>query len=311
MTSGQPDLSVIIAAYCAEFTLGASVNSAVSQVGVDVEVLVVDDRSPDATHEVARRLESRDPRVRTFRNATNGGPAVARNAALDHARGDWVAVLDADDAFAPERSSRLIALADAEGADVVLGNLQEVDEGGVALGDRFIPTPRAPEALSVEAFVERNLSSVGSHTYGYLKPVFRRSFLETHGIRYDPTLRNGEDFHVIMACFLAGARVWFSPEPLYRYTRRSGSISHRADLSHLAALADADARLADRADNAGSLGGLLRRRQGDTQDLLVAETVMRALKAGNMRNAARAVLHRPQAMSRVGQQLVEALRKRL
>jgi succinoglycan biosynthesis protein ExoO len=220
-------------------------------------------------------------------------------------------VLDADDRFERSRLAGMVALASENRADVVLGNLREVNEEGDPLGERFLSEPAEPGPLGVDAFVRGNLAAAGPRTLGYLKPLFRRSFLSAHGIRYDPRLRNGEDYHFLMACYAAKGRVWFSPDPGYLYTRRSGSISHRAEPEHLAALLRADTALAERSGHPASLGPLLRRRQHETADLLATETAMRALKSRRFSAALRALLRRPAALRRFSGQLTEALRKRL
>jgi len=311
MTKVLPKVTVVIAAYSAADSLEAAVTSALSQEGAIIDVVIVDDLSPDDTFAAASELAQRNPAVTAVRMTQNGGPAGARNTALNTATGDWIAVLDADDRFDAGRLAALCALADRTGADVVLGNLQEVDQTDTPLDDPFISHPRTPVEWTPETFVRGNLGAAGPRTSGYLKPVFRKAFLDAHGIRYDATLRNGEDFHIIMSCYLAGASVWFSPEPAYRYTRRAGSISHRADLDHLKALLAADAQLARREDQSPALNALLNRRVRETADLLATETAMRAIKAHQPHIAARALLRRPQAMGRFARQLREAMMKRL
>lgn len=307
----SPNVSVIIPAWCAVHSLGPSVASALDQTGITVEVVIVDDASPDATQEAALDLARADPRVRVFRNPDNGGPGAARNTALDHARGTWVAVLDADDRISPGRLAGMIALAVDERADVVLGNLREVDEEGGSTSAPFVTEPAIPGPISADAFVRGNLAAAGPRSLGYLKPMFRRAFLERHDIRYDPRLRNGEDYHVIMSCYAAGAEVWFSPDPDYFYTRRSGSISHRAEPDHLAALLRADTALAARPGHLAPLTPLLQRRQRETADLLATEKAMRALKSRQFGTALSVLMRRPAAMRRFSAQLSEALRKRL
>ena len=98
MHLGSPDVSVLIAAYRAGTVLPRAVRSALDSAGVRVEVIVVDDASPDATFAVAEGLAA-DHRIRVARLERNGGPSAAHNRALEMARGRWVAVLDADELF--------------------------------------------------------------------------------------------------------------------------------------------------------------------------------------------------------------------
>src|SRR5215831_9228869 len=98
----RPEISVVIPAYNAEGCVGRAIESALSQTHRPIEVLVVDDGSLDGTSEV---VASYPAPVRLLRKA-NGGPASARNLAAREARGDWLALLDADDSWLPEKLER-------------------------------------------------------------------------------------------------------------------------------------------------------------------------------------------------------------
>src|SRR3546814_1206507 len=62
-------------------------------------------------------------------------------------------------------------------------------------------------------------------SYGFLKPLIARSFLERHGLRYDEDLRVAEDFAFYLTCFAAGARFYLAQQPLYRYRLRDDSLT--------------------------------------------------------------------------------------
>ena len=91
-------ISVIIPCYRAAATLRRAVDSALTGAPADLEVLLVDDGSPDDTGALCDELAAADPRVRALHRA-NGGAGAARNTGLDAAHGDWVLFLDADDAY--------------------------------------------------------------------------------------------------------------------------------------------------------------------------------------------------------------------
>ncbi len=101
-----PKVSVVIPAYNASRTLRATVKSALAQTMNDLEIVIVDDGSKDDTLAVARELESE--RVRVVAQP-NGGAAAARNTGIGHARGEWVAFLDADDLWVPAKLERQLA----------------------------------------------------------------------------------------------------------------------------------------------------------------------------------------------------------
>jgi len=106
----SPRVTVLIPSFNAAATLTAAVDSVLDQTMRDVEVLVIDDASSDATAAVVAQLTARDRRVRGLRNAENQGKSISMNRGIDAALGHWIAVLDADDRFAPDRLEHLLAL---------------------------------------------------------------------------------------------------------------------------------------------------------------------------------------------------------
>lgn len=308
------DATVIIAAYRAAGTLERSIDSALAQQDVSVEVIVIDDASGDGTADLAHRLAAADSRIRVLGLARNGGPSAARNAGLEAATGDWIAVLDSDDCMVPGRLASLIAFAQDEGADVVFDNLQPVDEEGSPTGTPHLGGERAVrQSWSLEAYVAQNQAEPGTPSLGFLKPVIRRSVLDRTGLRYDPTLRNGEDFHLILALLHAGAKVSFTPAAGYLYTTRSGSVSNRLNIAHAEALAAADAAFlaAHHASLSPRAVALMRRRMGRISDLASAERVLARLKERRLGAAAAALLRRPRTTGRLLVQIREALGRRL
>jgi glycosyltransferase involved in cell wall biosynthesis len=106
MTAGPESLvSVIIPAWNADETLGETLQSAVAQTHRNLEILIVDDGSTDRTEQIAAEFCASDPRVRLIRQ-DNAGVAAARNRAIDAAKGEYLAPLDADDLWHPEKIER-------------------------------------------------------------------------------------------------------------------------------------------------------------------------------------------------------------
>ena len=102
----KANVSVIIPAYNAESYLAETIESALAQTAPPAEILVVDDGSTDRTAEVARGFEARG--VRVLRKA-NGGPASARNEAIRHSTGEYLAFLDSDDLWVPDKLEAQLA----------------------------------------------------------------------------------------------------------------------------------------------------------------------------------------------------------
>lgn len=99
-------VSIVTAAYNAERYLPATIDSALDQSYRDWEMLVVDDCSTDGTRKLVAQYAARDPRIRLIEQPRNSGPARARQAALEAARGRYVAFLDSDDRWLPQKLER-------------------------------------------------------------------------------------------------------------------------------------------------------------------------------------------------------------
>jgi succinoglycan biosynthesis protein ExoO len=229
MTSGA-GVSVIIAAYNAEAFIGRAIASALTQTLPPREILIVDDCSTDGTRAVLETAAQKNPIIKVIAMARNGGPSAARNAAIAQARGDWLAVLDADDAFAPTRLATLMVFADSTGADFVADDLAYYDAvagcvSGSGMGVEVV-LPDGP--LSLRDYLAHNLADGSGLDWGLLKPLFRRGALIELGIAYDPSVTHGEDFRLVVDLLLSNAQFRILPQPLYLYTQRQGAVSGRA-----------------------------------------------------------------------------------
>jgi glycosyltransferase involved in cell wall biosynthesis len=305
---------VIVPAYNAAASLPAALRSVLDQSLREIEVIVADDGSTDGTAEVAAGLAAQDRRIRLLRAAHNRGAAAARNRAMAEARGDWLALLDADDAFAPDRLARLVALGEARGADVVADNLRLVSADGLVLGealrrdDAFFSQP-----LTAAGFVRRNFFVTTGFKLGYLKPLFRRGFVTRHGLRQDERLRIAEDFHFLLDCLLAGASTAADPTPGYDYRQTPGSLSRRLSQQDLLRLAAANLALLARAEGQGDddLRRALRRRQWSVDLSIHLLRFVTAVKAGRVLAAGSIFARHPDLTPFLAFYGLQSLRKRL
>jgi glycosyltransferase involved in cell wall biosynthesis len=215
-------VSVIVPAFQAEASIGRAVRSALDQTLRDLEVIVVDDGSTDGTADAARQAAANDERFRLIVQPHNAGVSAARNAALDIARGTWIALLDADDAFAAERLERMVPAAEEAGADLYADHVLLEGEGRrteplFAVPQRFLRT-----GMDAARFVALDSPT---RPLGFMKPLMRRTFIEAHMLRYPAGIGIGEDFHLYVQCLMRGARLVWSAGADYVATARSGSLS--------------------------------------------------------------------------------------
>ena len=236
----QPDVSIIIAAFNAEAGIARAIKSALAQAGVTVEVIVADDKSSDHTAAIVRTFAGDG--VRLLRLPRNLGPGGARNAGLEAATGRWVAILDSDDVMRPDRLARMISLGTARDSQIVTDNLEVVQEGLTA-GEVMFPgaTLAAVPEISLADFIDSNVIFESTFNYGYMKPIFERAFVERQKLRYDETLRIGEDYTFLASALAKGGRCVVDPEPGYVYYIRKQSISRVLEPRHVASMLAADA----------------------------------------------------------------------
>ncbi|MDP3738910.1 MAG: glycosyltransferase family 2 protein [Hyphomonadaceae bacterium] len=245
------DVSVIIPAWKAAGFIERAVASALASTDVRIQVVVVDDASPDYTFHVISRLAEDDPRVIVDRLPVNGGPSAARNRAIELSGGRYIAILDADDTIAPGRLAKLVALADETGADIVVDNMIEVDEAGRQIGGKpFLKSEAfaAGRDIGLETWVAFNHPMKPGDCLGYLKPLFRQTRLEEMQASYDTNLRNSEDYYFVAHLLAGGARMTYLPDAGYFYQRSPASTSHRLQQSQTDAWLDAEARFRRRFD---------------------------------------------------------------
>jgi len=249
----DPRVSVVIPVFNGARHVARAIRSALGQTIRSIEVLVADNCSTDDTWSVLQGLAAADDRVRPVRADAARGADVARNACLDVARGEWVAVLDADDVMHPARLEVLLEFARRRQAAVVADNLRLFAADGRILGLAW-PPRRAPDAMDAADFIRANVHCRSGLTIGYVKPLFRRRLIEESGLRY-PRMRIGEDFLFVFSLLRGGERLHLHPQGLYGYAQMQGSLSRKlapADIqalrkaatAHIAACAD-DSNLVD------------------------------------------------------------------
>ena len=233
MAADPCTVSVIVAAYNAGSFIGACLDSVLAQTLTDWEVIVVDDHATDDTAAAVQGYVDRDSRLRLLKTPRNGGPSAARNIGMAAARGKWLAVLDADDGYAPDRLERMIGYGESMKSDFVSDNQLIVTTEDPA-GTRMFTAPsmQAAHQVGAEEFILGNISKRDEPrvAFGYMKPVMRSQFVRANGLRYDEHMRLAEDFMLYMSALQHGARWDYVPEPMYRYSVRDDSLAASSSL---------------------------------------------------------------------------------
>ena len=213
-------LSVIVPVYKAEKTLRKCVDSLLAQTLGDLEIILVNDGSPDGCQTILDDYAARFPDTVRTKTVENGGQGRARNFGIDMARGDWLGFVDSDDWVLPEMYEKLIAAAEKEGADVAVCDTLECYEDG---GTRLLRAWREGSALA----------AAGSSC----DKVFRRSLIGE--LRFPEGLWY-EDFAFSALALSRTERLARVPETLYCYRIGHPSTMHndnaRKNLDLLAVL---------------------------------------------------------------------------
>ena len=180
------NISVIIPCYKAAATLRRAAASALADAPAGLELLLVDDGSPDDTGTLCDTLAAEDQRVRAL-HRPNGGAGAARNTGLDAARGDWVLFLDADDVLLPGLWAALAALSTE--TDMILFGLTRESGTTVTPAD-FLAEGAYPDLQALGSALAPLLFDTGLLAAPYPK-LFRRSAIGA--LRFSPQLKINED----------------------------------------------------------------------------------------------------------------------
>lgn len=216
-TTVHPLVSVIVPAHNAESTLEATVGSALAQTYPRVEVVVVNDGSTDDTSRVATSLLGRIQYV----EQANGGPAAARNTALRLARGEVIALLDADDEWMPDRLERCIEILDRRPEiGMVTTDAYLVEHGEKTKRRSYGDRRRYPFPNELD----EQIPEIARRNFLFVGVVFRRELLARCG-DFDERIWGAEDYDLWARFLIAGSRAAFINEPLGWYRVQEGSLS--------------------------------------------------------------------------------------
>ena len=150
-----PVVSVVMPTYNTEKYIREAVSSIENQTLRDWELLVVDDCSTDHTYEILQKLAQEDARIKIIRNQTNCGAAMSRNIAFSQCSGKYVALLDSDDLWEPEKLEKQVICAEKTGADIIYCSYSIIDECGRKKSPDFI----VPEHTDFNSMLKKSTIS--------------------------------------------------------------------------------------------------------------------------------------------------------
>lgn len=208
MTDGL--VSIITSVYNSEKFIGRAIESVLAQTYENWEMIVTDDCSTDGGAEIVERYAAADPRIKLLRMTENGGPGRCRNNSIQNANGRYIAILDSDDKWLPDKLEKQLRLMREKDCGMVHSSYYVCDEDGRV--DGLVRCKRTV----------RYWRMVCDNTIGFLTMMYDRT---KTGDLLMPTIRKRQDwgFNIML---LKVCRVAYGvDEPLAVYTIRENSIS--------------------------------------------------------------------------------------
>jgi len=224
MTAREPIVSVVLPAYNAAAYIGEALASVLGQTLGSLEVLVVDDGSQDETSTIVARLAREEPRVRLVRQE-NAGVGAARNTGIRLARGAYIAPIDADDVWSPDKLEKQVARIEEGGDDtgMVYCWSDLIDPAGRRVGES---RPYRVEGRVARALIVRNIIPNAS------VPLFRAKAISDVGGYLTRDEQGGaqgcEDWDLALRV-AERHEVRVVPEALVAYREVPSGLSFRAD----------------------------------------------------------------------------------
>ena len=202
-------ISIIMPSYNTGKYIEETINSVINQSYKNWELIIVDDCSTDDTNDIIKKFN--DNRIRHFKNKKNSGAALSRNKALREARGKWIAFLDSDDLWLPEKLERQIKFMKDNNYYFSYTNYEEIDEKSNPL-NKLVTGPK-------------KISKTGMYNYcwpGCLTVMYNAGKI---GLIQIEDLKKNNDYAIWLKA-IKKANCYLLNENLAKYRIRTGSISN-------------------------------------------------------------------------------------
>ena len=222
-------VSIVVPVYKVEKYLERCVNSLRSQTLSDIEIILVDDGSPDRCPEMCDALALADSRIRVV-HKKNGGLSSARNAGLRIARGAYVGFVDSDDTVSPDMFGKMLQVIERERVDFVMSDYLRIPADGLPYLKTLDIRPGRYDKTALRSEIFPQLIMGENVDYGPLLSVwhclYRTDFLRSNNFYFDEEVRWSEDniFSAIVG-YHADSFFYMKGEGLYHYHQNPGTIT--------------------------------------------------------------------------------------
>lgn len=205
----NPLVSIVMAAYNAENFIVSTVNSIFSQTYTNWELIIVDDLSKDRTREIIQKID--DNRIRLIISEKNGGPGVARNKGIEAAKGQFLAFLDTDDIWSPDKIQKQVEFMLKNNYPISHTSYSFINEAGEAI----------PGYVKVSPVVNQN-SYMKNTEIGLSTSMINRQLVKK--VQFSP-MRDREDTRLWIELLASGYNSYGIEETLMKYRVREGQVS--------------------------------------------------------------------------------------
>ena len=223
-------ISVIIPVYKVEKYLRECVDSILTQTCTDMEVILVDDGSPDSCPQICDEYAAMDSRVKVI-HKQNGGPSDARNAGLRLAAGEYVYLIDSDDYLDDKNAlDGILSVFEKENPDLVIFWSKALAEGRIIGNDKTDYSTCTGETPAEKIY---NAVKADKLNGSACMMVIKREFLVANNLFFKENIKSTEDINFIFRLYARCPKVAFYDRNPYVYRQREGSSTATYDYQHL------------------------------------------------------------------------------
>jgi len=205
-------VSIITACYNSENYIPETINSVLNQTHQNWELLIVDDCSTDNTKSLIKKFQKTEKRIKLFQLNENSGAAVARNKAIREAKGVFIAFLDSDDNWLPEKLERQLEFMISNNYNLTHTSYELIDHQGNSLNKTIVP-----------AKILGYKDMLYSNKIGCLTAIYNQRKI---GKKYMPLLRKRQDYALWLKILKTGEKAYGLAEVLSQYRNTENSISN-------------------------------------------------------------------------------------
>lgn len=217
----NPKVSFIVPVYNTQEFLPRCLDSLLGQTCPDIEIVVVNDGSPDDSAAIIGKYSCKDSRVRVVEKS-NGGLSSARNAGMDVAHGYIFDFVDSDDYVEPNLAEFLVDTFAKENPEIIVFGAEcEPAE----LASKRIQQLLSPEACVFDSFDSALLFSANAQPYVW-RAAYSRELIERESLRFAENVRFAEDVVFQFESYPLSAKTVLAPEKLYHYVMQEKSLTH-------------------------------------------------------------------------------------